>query len=125
MATAEQLRIERRSGYRFDQYQVPVGLRCADGRSGNGFTLNLSSRGALVWTDMPLCEGECVDVTLVMPAEICMAEDTSVRCQARVVRLQANADHGKPNVAIRIEHYEFLPRQFAPVQHAHGLQVVR
>lgn len=117
MSATDQTRIERRSGCRFDQYQVPVALRCADGRTGHGFTLNLSSRGALVWTDMPLSEGQPVEITLVMPAEICMADDTSVRCRARVVRLQEDAERHKPAVAVRIEHYDFLPRQFPAVQH--------
>src|SRR5689334_20517823 len=117
MATSDQLRIERRSGHRFDQYQVPVQLRCPDGRCGNGYALNLSSRGALVWTDLQVSEGQALDITLVMPAEISMAQDTSVRCKARVVRLQENAERAVPAVALRIEHYEFLPREIRPVQH--------
>ena len=107
--------MERRSGHRFAQYQVPVLLRTGDGRAGNGFTLNLSSRGALLWTDFPLSESQTVDITLMMPSEISMAEEVSVCCRARVMRLQPDLDRGKPAVAVRIEHYEFLPRQVAPV----------
>jgi PilZ domain len=126
MSSAEQQRIERRSGHRFDQYQVPVRIQAPDGRAGSGFTLNLSSRGALVWTDFPMTEGQCVEISLMMPAEISMAEDTSVRCRARVLRLQGNAERGKPTVAVRIEHYEFLPRDVLPVQHVEAeLQVTR
>lgn len=119
MARPEQSRIERRSALRFPQYQVPVLLRASDGRTGNGFTLNLCSRGALVWTDFPLSEGESVDMTLVMPAEISTAEEMSVRCRARVMRLQPDPDRGKPAVALRIEHYDFLPRQIQPI-HSHA-----
>ena len=57
LGTVEPIRIERRSGHRFEQYQVPVQLRAGDGQSGNGFALNLSSRGALVRTDFVLSEG--------------------------------------------------------------------
>ena len=119
VGSAEQIRIERRSGHRFEQYQVPVLLSTADGHAGNGFTLNLSSRGALVRTDFPLNEGQAIEITLAMPSEITMAEDLSVRCRARVLRLQPGADHGKVTAALRIEHYEFLPHEVAPV-HTHS-----
>jgi hypothetical protein len=119
VSTAEQLRIERRSGHRFEQYQVPVVLRSSDGQAGNGFTLNLSSRGALVRTDFSMFEGQAVEITLAMPAEISMVENGSVRCRARVLRLHTVSDHGQPAVALRIEHYEFLPREVTPV-HLHS-----
>jgi PilZ domain len=119
VTTAEQLRIERRSGHRFEQYQVPVILRAPDGRAGNGFTLNLSSRGALVRTDFPMTAGQSVEITLAMPSEISMVENGSVRCRARVLRLHTESDHGQPAVALRIEHYEFLPRDVTPV-HVHS-----
>jgi hypothetical protein len=118
VTTAEQLRIERRSGHRFEQYQVPVILRASDGQAGNGFTLNLSSRGALVRTDFPMIEGQPVEITLAMPSEISMVENGSVRCRARVLRLHTGCDHAQPSVALRIEHYEFLPREVTPV-HLH------
>jgi hypothetical protein len=107
--------VERRSGHRFEQYQVPVLLRTSDGQSGNGFALNLSSRGALLKTDFPLLEGQTIEITLAMPSEITMAEDLSVRCRAKVLRFQPGLDHSKPAVALRIEHYEFLPREVSPV----------
>jgi len=119
VSTAEQLRIERRSGHRFEQYQVPVVLRSIDGHVGNGFTLNLSSRGALVRTDFSMAEGQAVEITLAMPAEISMVENGSVRCRARVLRLHTESDHGQPAVALRIEHYEFLPREVTPI-HVHS-----
>ena len=115
MRTAEPIRIERRSGLRFEQYQVPVQLRTVEGQTGNGFALNLSSRGALLRTDFPLREGQTIEVTLAMPAEITMAETLGVRCRARVLRLQGAADHSNPAVALRIEHYEFLAHEVAPI----------
>ncbi len=117
MSATEPLRFERRRGHRFEQYQVPVQLQTSDGRSGNGFTLNLSSRGALIRTDFALTTGQSVEITLAMPTEITMAENPGVRCRARVLRVQPAADHSHPTVALRIEHYEFLAREVAPVHH--------
>ncbi|HET8825224.1 MAG TPA: PilZ domain-containing protein [Terriglobales bacterium] len=117
MSATEPTRIERRSGHRFEQYQVPVQLQTSEGQCGNGFTLNLSSRGALIRTDFALSEGQTIEITLAMPAEITMAENVGVRCRARVVRIQSAADHSQPTIALRIEHYEFLTREVAPVHH--------
>ena len=116
MTQAEQSRIERRCGQRFE-YQLPVLLRVpGEGRSGAGFTQDLSSRGALLWTDFPLREGMMIEMTLVMPSEITLAEDMSVRCSARVLRQEFHKEAGRPAVAIRIEHYEFLHRQVPVLQ---------
>ncbi len=122
MSATEQIRIERRSGHRFEQYQIPVQLRTSDGQAGNGFTLNLSSRGALLRTDFALNEGQTIERVLAMPAEITMAENMGVRCRARVLRVKASDDHSNATVALRIEHYEFLPREVTPV-HAHSAEL--
>jgi hypothetical protein len=111
MVSAEPVRVERRCGHRFTQFQVPVLLRAMDGRTGSGFTLNLSSRGARLWTDFPLTQNELIDMTLVMPSEITLTEEMSVRCSARVLRLELDREFGKPAVAVKIERYEYLPRQ--------------
>jgi hypothetical protein len=120
MAHPEPTRIERRCGLRFSQYQVPVFLRTANGETGTGFTLDLSSRGALLWTDFPLSLDQTLEITLVMPSEITLAEDMSVRCRARVVRLEPDHARGKPAAAVRIEHYDFVPRELAPVHQRHS-----
>jgi hypothetical protein len=110
MTSADQNRLERRCGQRFP-YQVPVLLRVPnESRSGSGFTQDLSSRGAMIWTDLQLAEGEWIDMTLVMPSEITLAEDMNVCCRARIVRRE-QAECGKPAVAVHIEHYEFLHRE--------------
>lgn len=67
----------------------------------------------MLWTDLPLDLGELVDMTLVMPSEITLAEDMNVCCRARVVRRE-QLEGGKPAVAVHIEHYEFL-HHTAPV----------
>ena len=120
MDAPHQTRIERRSAQRFNAYQVAVSLHTSDGRSGTGFTLDLSSRGALLWTDFPLSADDMVEMTLVMPSEITLAEQMGVRCRARVLRLQGESGGGKFAVAIRIEHYDFLPRELTPLQQHAG-----
>jgi len=112
MTRAEQNRIERRSSQRFS-YQVPVLLRIpAEGRTGAGCTQDLSSRGALVWTDFQLNEGALIEMVLVMPSEITLAEDMNVCCLGHVTRLEC-AEGAKPAVAVRIERYDFLHTEAA------------
>jgi hypothetical protein len=109
--------IERRCGQRFP-YQVPVLLRVpGETQSGSGCTQDLSSRGAMVWTEFPLSVGQMVDMTFVMPSEITLAEDMSVCCRVRVVRRE-QVDGGKPAIAVQIEHYEYLHRTVPVVEHA-------
>jgi hypothetical protein len=118
MTSAEQNRVERRLGQRFP-YQVPVTLRVSgESRTGSGFTQDLSSRGAMLWTDLCLAEGQMVEMTLVMPSEITLADDMNVCCRARVTRCE-QAQGGKPAVAVHIEHYDFL-RQEPPIVEEHG-----
>jgi hypothetical protein len=118
MTSAEQNRMERRCGQRFP-YQVPVTLRVpGETRTGSGFTQDLSSRGAMLWTDLSLAEGQMVEMTLVMPSEITLADDMNVCCRARVVRCD-QVNGGKPAVAVHIEHYDFL-RQEPPVLEEHA-----
>jgi hypothetical protein len=115
MTSADQNRIERRCGQRFP-YQVPVLLRIpTEARSGSGCTQNLSSRGAMVWTDLPLAEGQWIDMTLVMPSEITLAEDMNVCCRARVLRRE-QIEGGKPAIALRIEHYEYLYQHMPAIE---------
>jgi hypothetical protein len=118
MTGAEQNRVERRCGQRFP-YQLPVALRVpGETRTGSGFTQDLSSRGAMLWTDLSLTEGQMVEMTLVMPSEITLADDMNVCCRARVMRCD-QVNGGKPAVALHIEHYDFL-RQEIPVIEEHA-----
>ena len=118
MTGAEQNRVERRCGQRFP-YQLPVMLRVpGETRTGSGFTQDLSSRGAMLWTDLSLAEGQLVEMTLVMPSEITLADDMNVCCRARVMRCD-QVNGGKPAVAVHIEHYDFL-RQENPVIEEHA-----
>jgi hypothetical protein len=116
MSSAEPVRIERRCGHRFRQFQVSVLLRAPDGRSGSGFTLDLSSHGALLWTDFAVSENQQIEMTLVLPSEVTLTEEMSVRCTARVLRLDLQRQSEKPAVAVKIESYEYLPRR-VPLPH--------
>lgn len=103
-----QVRHERRAGQRFD-FQIPVSLRVAGShREGHGFTQNLSAKGISFCTEMALAEGEMLEVTLVMPSEITMAESMPLRCRGKVLRASPSGVPIKCVAAVHLEHYEYL-----------------
>jgi hypothetical protein len=92
--TASPVGVERRIGQRF-AYNLPVSLRdLATATEGLGFTQDLSSRGAFLFTDMALSEGAEVELTLKMPSEITLGENMRVRCRGRVLRVVKPAEKG-------------------------------
>ena len=107
--STDQVQIERRAAQRFDFHRsVSVRLAGRD-RDGCGFTQNLCTRGALFHTDLPLCEADAIELTLVMPSEITLAENMRVRCRGRVLRVLSSAVGGRSVVAVHLDGYEFLP----------------
>jgi hypothetical protein len=107
--STDQLQIERRAAQRFD-FQLSVSVRLFGGdREGCGFTQNLCARGALFHTDLPLCEADAIELTLVMPSEITLAENMRVRCRGQVLRVLSSAVGGRSVVAVHLDGYEFLP----------------
>ncbi len=81
--SSEQVQLERRAAQRFDVH-LPLSVHLAGGeREGCGFTQNLCARGALFHTDLALSEADPIELTLVMPSEITLAENMRVRCPAR------------------------------------------
>jgi hypothetical protein len=116
--------VERRIGQRFP-FNLPVSLRdVATSAEGVGFTQDLSSRGAFLFTDLALREGAEVELTLKMPSEITLGENMSVRCRGLVLRIVKPADHCRPvagaesgeikpetkiGVAVCLKGYEYLP----------------
>ena len=117
MTGTDENRIERRCGQRFP-YQLPVVLRTpSNGLSGAGVTQDLSSRGAMLWTDFPVTVGVTLEMSLIMPSEIMLAEDMNVCCRARVLRVAIEQGQ-KCAVAVQIEHYDF-PHHEAPVLQQH------
>ena len=129
--TTSPVSVERRIGQRF-AFNLPVSLRdIATSSEGLGFTQDLSSRGAFLFTDMALNEGAEIELTLKMPAEITLGEAMRVRCLGRVMRVVKPADNGwtgspetksaesksaetksaetKIGVAVCLKGYEYLP----------------
>jgi hypothetical protein len=122
--------VERRIGQRF-AFNLPVSLReIATAAEGLGFTQDLSSRGAFLFTDMALSEGAEVELTLKMPSEITLGESMRVRCRGRVLRIVKPADNAwkpaasaenrlgetksaetKIGVAVCLKGYEYLPEK--------------
>jgi hypothetical protein len=120
--TTPSVGVERRIGQRF-ALNVPVSLCELDkGTEGLGFTQDLSSRGAFLFTDMALAEGAEVQLTLIMPSEITLGENMRVRCRGRVLRIEkpleknrestectGKAPETKIGVAVCLKGYEYLP----------------
>jgi hypothetical protein len=121
--------VERRVGQRF-AFNLPVCLRdVATAAEGLGFTQDLSSRGAFLFTDMALAEGAEIELTLKMPSEITLGENMRVRCRGQVLRIVKPAGNGwrpgpspdagkspaikaaenKIGVAVCLKGYEYLP----------------
>jgi hypothetical protein len=113
--TTTQVQLERRSTQRFD-FHLPVSVRLSGntGPEGCGFTQDLSARGALFYTDFQLSLGDAVELTLVMPSEITLAENMRVRCRGKVVRVCPPAAGSKCAVAVQLAGYEFLPEKTVP-----------
>jgi PilZ domain len=119
--TSPPLGVERRIGQRF-AFNLPVSLRdVATDAEGLGFTQDLSSRGAFLFTDMALTEGAEIELTLRMPSEITLGENMRVRCRGRLLRIVRPADTSwkpaagaqtietKIGVAVCLKGYEYLP----------------
>jgi hypothetical protein len=104
--STDQVHLERRASQRFD-FQLPVAVRLAGtDREGCGFTQDLSGRGAFFYTDFQVGEGDTVELTFVMPAEITLTENMRVRCRGRVTRVLPV--ERKFGVAVHLEGYEYL-----------------
>ncbi len=121
--TTPSVGVERRIGQRF-AFNLPVSLRdVTTAAEGLGFTQDLSSRGAFLFTDMALSEGTEIELTLRMPSEITHGENMRVRCRGEVLRITKPANKGwkpaadaenksaetKIGVAVCIKGYEYLP----------------
>ncbi len=112
--------VERRVGQRFP-FLLPVSLRdVSTGAEALGFTQDISSRGVFFFTEMPICEGADIELTLNMPSEITLGTNMRVRCRGHVLRVIRPSIKGFPppaqggsetkiGVAVRLERYEYLP----------------
>jgi len=101
--------LERRAAQRF-AFSLPVSVRSVTPQGeGQGVTQNLSARGAFFCTDFSLTEGDTVELTLVMPSEITLADNMRVRCRGKVLRVVAPLSGTTFQVAVHLQGYEFLP----------------
>jgi len=107
--STDQVQLERRATQRFD-FHLPFSVRLSGTeREACGSTQNVSARGALFHTDLPLSEADAIELTLVMPAEITLAENMRVRCRGRVLRVLSSDVGTRSVVAVHLDGYEFLP----------------
>jgi len=105
-----QIHLERRPTQRFE-LQLPVTVcQAGNGQPCYGYTQNVSARGAFFYTEAALSEGERVELTLVMPSEVTLAEPTPMRCRCKVVRVQPPAGGTTSGIAVHFEEYEYLPQ---------------
>ena len=106
----DQGHLERRAAQRFGSH-LPVSVRLASTEpEGHGVTQNLSARGAFFYTDFSLSVGDAIELTLVMPSEITLAENMRVRCRGKVMRVVPPLSGTTFEVAVRLHGYEFLPQ---------------
>lgn len=106
--TTDAIHLERRGAQRFDFHLAVTVRHCASGAEAHGFTQDLSGRGALLFTDVEIPQGEVVELTLVMPSEITLTESMRVRCRGKVVRVIPPAGGNRCGLAVQIAGYEFL-----------------
>jgi hypothetical protein len=106
---SEQVRLERRAGQRFDFHLAVSARLSGSAHEGCGFTQNVSARGTLFHTDLPLSEADAIELTLVMPSEITLTENMRVRCRGKVRRVLSSVGSNRFVVAVQLEGYEFLP----------------
>ena len=70
-------------------------------------SINISQRGLLFATTIPLKVGTPLEVSLKMPRELAGPVSNDVQCVARVVHVQPSAFFGgKAGIGLHIERYE-------------------
>ena len=107
--STDQIHFERRAAQRFELH-LPVSVRLPQtALEGCGSTQNLSARGALFHTDLQMAEADPIEITLVMPSMITLAENMRVRCSGKVLRVLSSAQGRGSVVAVQVEKYEYLP----------------
>jgi|SRR5215813_2091493 len=116
--SAQPIQFERRSAQRFDFHLAVSITVCETGAEGSAFTQNISARGAFLYTELELKEGDEVLLRLVMPSEITLAENMQVSCRGRVRRVSRAQDRFA--VAVYLEGYEFLSDKDALHQDTSG-----
>lgn len=99
---------DRRSTPRYT-LRIPLQLRVwgDDGPKHGVESIDLSGRGALLETDLPLRIGAAVELRLKLPEEITGQPTTEWRCRGRVVRVaQGILSNSQPRVGVCFENLE-------------------
>jgi hypothetical protein len=105
---------DRRSADRFPierevRYKVLSRKSSAEGESGMGMTVNMSSNGVLFTTDRYLLPGRRLEVCISWPAQLNSKIALKLVARGRVVR----SEEGR--AAIEIHQYEFRTQAQGPV----------
>jgi hypothetical protein len=99
---------DRRVSRRFS-FKTPLRVRIWKSTAPEQRTesLNLSQNGVFFATDLPMSEGETVEILLKMPEEISEQPTTEWRCTGHVVRVeQVDSKRGKLGVGVQFDCYE-------------------
>ncbi len=102
-----QMQEEKRNTRRFS-FNLPVMVKKLGGgvRELQGYTREVSSRGAFVYLSSEAEEGATIEFVMTLPAEITLAEPIQVSCRGRVLRVERSEK--KQGIAVAIENYDFL-----------------
>jgi hypothetical protein len=105
-----QMQAEKRSTRRF-AFNLPVMVKKLGGgiRELQGYTRDVSSRGAFVYLSSEAEEGTAIEFVMTLPAEVTMAEPIRVSCSGRVLRVERSEK--KQGIAVVIERYDFMGEQ--------------
>lgn len=103
--STEPVRLERRSGQRFQQ-NLPVTVHVNE-VAFPGYTQDISARGLFVYVEAQVSEGQTVELTFTMPSEITLAENMRVRARGRVLR--SSLASGSTGIAVQLDSYQYLP----------------
>ena len=100
---------EKRSRQRIP-VRLPVSIKSDDGSvQETAHTRDLSSAGVFLYSDSQISEGADFEMVLVLPAELTFGERRWVCCQASVVRVDNQPEHGNFGIAAKIRRFEVLP----------------
>ena len=101
----------RRAETRLD-LRVPLKVRSiseTDEPEQNAQSMNVSQRGLLFSSTVPIAVGTRIEILKTMPQEITGNPPMEVRCFGRVVHGQPPGPFGKARIGVRIERYEPVP----------------
>lgn len=102
---------DSRSGKRFS-LQLPIRIQQANSRrKHDGVTNDLSAAGVYIKANLPFRLGAAVNFEITLPAPVTGAPaDVQLKCDGRVIRVDARRQGKRRGVACVIDHYRFVRR---------------